>query len=640
MSGLEGRTLDRYKLKQLIGKGGMADVYLGYDPRFERTVAIKVFRRDDEDLLRRFIREARLMANLRHASLMPIYDTGESVLDGLTQYYIVMPFMENGTLRGRIRRQPPLSLQEISHYLTHIADALDYIHKRGIIHRDIKSSNVLLDTEGRCYLSDFGIARTATDATMTTTGGVLGTVDYVAPELFEEGQKANAYSDLYSLGILLFEMVTRRFPFVAESQIALIAMHINNPPPSPRRLAPQISAPTERVILKALAKRPELRYATATTFAEAFCLSLTPRSGESTTSEVTPRREPVGTDLDDAKTAVKPVALSALPVRPAPLAGFTESHLLPATNAPFAQQPAGVVQRSLRFRRMTMVALALVMLLVVMAPALFFALSRYQLRPITPTPEAPQPVMQMHTTATSTTRTTVTPIPNVTTTVRVATATAVQRVKSARATALAQPTAIVQPPSDTTTGVQTAPTGNALYTDPLNNSRSPATAQSNWTESNSCTFQGDGYHASSGSALVTCMESSHSYGDATIAVDMTLLSGQIGGVAFRMSSVPFVGNYAGYLFEVDSQGNYSFSCSSITSGNTVLKEGSIPRGFRSGYHVKNTLQIVMNGSSLSFYVNGIFLDQETNTAFGAGTMGFLALSASATYSRLRVYSIA
>src|SRR3954452_236795 len=108
MSGLEGRTLDRYKLKQLIGKGGMADVYLGYDPRFERTVAIKVFRRDDEDLLRRFIREARLMANLRHASLMPIYDTGESVLDGLTQYYIVMPFMENGTLRGRIRRQPPL----------------------------------------------------------------------------------------------------------------------------------------------------------------------------------------------------------------------------------------------------------------------------------------------------------------------------------------------------------------------------------------------------------------------------------------------------------------------------------------------------------------------------------------------------
>jgi serine/threonine protein kinase len=635
MSGLEGRTLDRYKLKQLIGKGGMADVYLGYDPRFERTVAVKVFRRDDEDLLRRFIREARLMANLRHASLMPIYDAGESVLDGLTQYYIVMPFMENGTLRGRIRRQPPLSLQEISRYLTHIADALDYIHKRGIIHRDIKSSNVLLDTEGRCYLSDFGIARTATDATMTTTGGVLGTVDYVAPELFEEGQKANAYSDLYSLGILLFEMVTRRFPFTAESQIALIAMHINNPPPSPRRLAPQISPQTEKVILKALAKKPELRYATATTFAEAFCLSLTPRSGENTTSEVTPRRESMSTDPDDTKTAVKPVALSALPVRPAPLAGLTESHLLPATNGPFAQPLAGAAQHSPRPGRMVMVVLALVMLLVVMAPALFFVLN-HQLRPVTPTPEVPQPVVQMHTTVTSTVKITATPTSNVTATVHAATATAVQHVKNATI----QPTAVAQQPSNPAGGdVQSAPTGNALYTDPLNNSRSPATAQASWDESNNCIFQGDGYHATSSSALVTCMESGHSYGDATISVDMTLLSGQIGGVVFRMSSVPFVGNYAGYLFEVDSQGNYSFSCSSVTAGNTVLKEGSISRGFRRGYHVKNTLQVVMNGSSLSFYVNGVFLDQETDTAFGAGTMGFLALSASVAYSRLRISSI-
>jgi serine/threonine protein kinase len=638
MSGLEGRTLDRYKLKQLIGKGGMADVYLGYDPRFERTVAVKVFRRDDEDLLRRFIREARLMANLRHASLMPIYDAGESVLDGLTQYYIVMPFMENGTLRGRIRRQPPLSLQEISRYLTYIADALDYIHKRGIIHRDIKSSNVLLDTEGRCYLSDFGIARTATDATMTTTGGVLGTVDYVAPELFEEGQKANAYSDLYSLGILLFEMVTRRFPFAAESQIALIAMHINNPPPSPRRLAPQISAQTEKVMLKALAKKPELRYATATTFAEAFCLSLTPRSGENTTLEVTPRRESMSTDPDDTKVAVKPVALSALSVRPAPLAGSTENHLLPATNGPFGQPPAGVMQHSPR--RMVMIVLALVMLLAVMAPALFFALN-HQPRPATPTPEVPQPVVQVHTTVTATVKNTATLTPNVTATARIATATAVQQVRNAKATALVQPTAIVQPPSNTTTdgAAPAVPTGSALYTDPLNNSRSPATAQAGWDESNSCTFQGDGYHVISGNALVTCVEGGHSYGDAMISVDMTLLSGQIGGVAFRMSSVPFVGNYAGYLFEVDSQGNYSFSCSSITAGNSVLKEGSISRGFRRGYHVKNTLQIVMNGNSLSFYVNGVFLDQETDTAFGAGTMGFLALSASAAYSHLRISSI-
>jgi hypothetical protein len=287
---------------------------------------------------------------------------------------------------------------------------------------------------------------------------------------------------------------------------------------------------------------------------------------------------------------------------------------------------------------MVMVVLALVMLLVVMAPALFFALN-HQLRPVTPTPEVSQPVVQMHTTATSTVKTTATFTPNVTATAHVATATAVQQVRNATAIVAVQPTAVVQQPSNPAGGnVQSVPTGNALYTDPLNNSRSPATAQASWDESNSCIFQGDGYHATSSSALVTCMESGHSYGDAAISVDMTLLSGQMGGVVFRMSSVPFVGNYAGYLFEVDSQGNYSFSCSSITSGNTVFKEGYIP-GFRRGYHVKNTLQIVMNGSSLSFYVNGVFLDQETDTTFAAGTMGFLALSASVAYSHLRISSI-
>lgn len=639
MGNLEGRTLDRYTLKQLIGKGGMADVYLGYDPRFERTVAIKVFRRDDEDLLKRFIREARLMANLRHAHLMPIYDSGESVLDGLTQYYIVMPFMENGTLRSRIRRQPPLSLQEISSYLTRIADALDYIHKRGIIHRDIKSSNVLLDTEGRCYLSDFGIARTATDATMTTTGGVLGTADYVAPELFEDGQKANAYSDLYSLGILVFEMVTRRFPFVAESQIALIAMHINNPPPSPHRLVPTISVQTEKVMLKALAKRPEQRYATATTFAEAFCLSLTPRSGENTTSEVT-RGETLSTYPGDTKTLVKPAALSTPSIRSVPLAPSTENHLLPATDGSFSPESVHAVSGSSRVRRMTMTVLALVLLLAVVAPAWLFSLN-HQPRTVTPTPELTQPVVQMHTTATSTARAIVTPTSNVTATARVATATVVQQVANATATAVARPTAIVQPTINTTDGgVQSNPAGRTLYTDPLNNSRSSATIRANWEESNSCTFQSDGYHALSRSALVTCMEGNYSYGDATISVDMSLISGQLGGVIFRTSSVPFVGNYAGYLFEVDSQGNYSVSYSSMPFGNTVLQRGSITRGFRTGYHVRNTLQVVMNGSSLSFYVNGVFLDQETDTTFAAGTIGFLALYADVAYSHLRISAIA
>src|SRR5436309_756230 len=141
---------------------------------------------------------------------------GEKTCQGWREklwYYIVMPFMEGGTLRARIRRSP-LSLSQVCQALKEISLALDYIHQQGIIHRDIKSSNVLLDAQGHCYLADFGIARTSTDATqLTSTGNILGTVDYVAPELFEENRRADAGSDLYSLGVLLFEMVTGQLPF-------------------------------------------------------------------------------------------------------------------------------------------------------------------------------------------------------------------------------------------------------------------------------------------------------------------------------------------------------------------------------------------------------------------------------------------
>lgn len=185
MPDLEGKTLNRYKLQRLMGKGGMADVYLSYDAHFNRDVAVKVFKREDESLLRRFIREAHLMTSLNNARLMPIYDAGSTNLDGNNVYYIVMPFMKGGTLRDRIRNNP-LPVLDACRYLNDIAAALDSLHQQGIIHRDIKSSNVLLDDDNRCYLADFGIARSASDATqMTSTGNIMGTVDYLAPELVE-----------------------------------------------------------------------------------------------------------------------------------------------------------------------------------------------------------------------------------------------------------------------------------------------------------------------------------------------------------------------------------------------------------------------------------------------------------------------
>jgi serine/threonine protein kinase len=270
MTGLEGKTIDRYKLQQLAGRGGMADVYMAEDTQFTRRVAIKVFQREDEDLLRRFVREARMMAALRSPHLIPVYDAGTHELNGTNFYYIVMPMMESGTLRDLIQRAP-LSLQTAGRYMRDIADALDYIHRQGIIHRDIKASNVLLDEEGRCYLSDFGIARTtADDSHMTSTGSILGTVLYMAPELFEGNQRATPSSDIYALGILLFEMVTGRVPFTGDSLFAVMSMHTNKVPPTPSSIVANIPPMVDQVILKALEKQPALRYHSATELAEAF----------------------------------------------------------------------------------------------------------------------------------------------------------------------------------------------------------------------------------------------------------------------------------------------------------------------------------------------------------------------------------
>ncbi len=270
MIGLAGRTLDHYTLRQRVGKGGMADVYLGFDPHFQRPVAVKISKQDSDGMLRRFMREAKIMSALHHPHLMPIYDMGESEVDGVTRYYMVMPFIVGGTLGSRIQHSV-LSPEEASSYLFDIASALDYLHQHGIIHRDIKSTNVLLSTDNLCYLSDLGVARILDDtSSLTTTGNVLGTVDYIAPELFVSDGKADARSDIYSLGVLLYEMITGRRPFAAENQVALASMHVNQPPPLPRLLVPTITPQVEHVLLKALEKDPERRYPTASALADAF----------------------------------------------------------------------------------------------------------------------------------------------------------------------------------------------------------------------------------------------------------------------------------------------------------------------------------------------------------------------------------
>jgi serine/threonine protein kinase len=653
MAGLEGKILARYHLQELTGKGGMADVYRAHDTVFDREVAVKVFKRDDEDLLRRFIREARLMASLHHPHLMPIYDTGESSVDGMLLYYIVMPFMEGGPLRARIRRAP-LSLREACHLLSGIADALDYVHRQGIIHRDIKSSNVLLDPDGNCYLADFGIARSIADVTqLTSTGSVLGTADYVAPELFEPHYRANEMSDLYSLGVLAFEMVTGKLPFSAENQIALAAMHVHKRPPTPSTIVSTIPPQVDRVILKALAKVPEQRYKSATDFAAAFCRATTSSALPAQQAEdgllikaVSPKAEAA----PDAPTvaAPQPAALpmvSSLPVRAAERRSSQVQARSGTSRPPMQRRRLTPQQRQAR----VMTILALLAVLAVVGPIVYVLLTYSHSRS---TGESSLGQTQTAFANNQNTAAAFTPssTPNLTATAQAAAATATAQAQNATATAIAGATATViaqaTAQAEATVGViQTATAGQAVYSDPLNNLNNPATQAANWDQNSHCAFKSDGYHVTENISLHGCQETANTYQNATITVDVTINSGNSGGLFFHVQT-DFLGNYSGYLFEVDSQGNYKISKSKDFSNpldRVILQDWTASSALKTGT-ATNKLEVIINGAQFLFYANSVFLTEIQDSTFSApGTIAFVATadgsSADVVYRNLNVYNL-
>lgn len=665
MAGLEGKRLDRYELLKLVGRGGMADVYQGYDPHMDRQIAVKVFKREDEEMLSRFIREARLMASFRNDHLVSVFDSGESQVGNVTWYYIVMPFMEGGTLRARIRRAP-LTLEDACRSMREIASALDYIHYQGIIHRDIKSSNVLLDAEGRCYLADFGIARTESDVTqLTSAGNVLGTVDYVAPELFEPDHKADVRSDLYSLGVLLFEMVTGQLPFSAENQIAVVTMHMNKRPPAPSSISQNISPQVERVIFKALEKNPALRYGSATELAEAFCRAVAAR----TVSELLGRNDATtvripGSSVPGIATnkivlpPVPPLASNPALLRPAPLSNATETaQYVPPSSVPPGGTRPPVMQRTLPYpparsrsnsnRYIVAFIIALITLLLVLVPSIYFITHSKGFTP------GPNPTQGATAGPTATPTLTPTNTPNATATARVVAAITATAHAQATATAHAQATATAAAQASATAGViQTATAGTPTYQDALNDPTNAATIAAKWDgidgTDNHCTFQSDGYHVTEGVNLVNfhgCRESGNTYKNATIAVDMNIISGHTGGLFFRVNTDSF-NNYSGYLFEVDSQGNYKISTVSGTSTTPLPgHDWTAAAALKQGTNVKNTLQVIVHGTTFLFYANGTFLTQATDATFtAAGDIAFLATTngtkADIVYSNLKVYPLA
>lgn len=268
MEDLTGRQFGHYQIVAPLGEGGMAAVYKAYQPSMERYVAVKVLPRHmaaSEEFVSRFRREAKLLAQLQHPHILPVFDYGEAD----SYPYIVMPFVQSGTLAELLHKRPQ-TLSEIRRIMIQVGDALSYAHTRGMIHRDIKPSNVLIDERGNCLLTDFGLARMAEASTkITASGTIMGTPAYMSPEQ-GAGSTLDHRSDIYSLGIIFYEMVTGRVPYTAETPIAVVFKHIQDPLPSARELNPNLPESVELVLLKALAKNPEDRYQKAEDFVQAI----------------------------------------------------------------------------------------------------------------------------------------------------------------------------------------------------------------------------------------------------------------------------------------------------------------------------------------------------------------------------------
>jgi eukaryotic-like serine/threonine-protein kinase len=258
---------DRYELGEVLGRGGMAEVRRGRDRRLGRTVAIKMLRVDhstDATFQARFRREAQSAASLNHRNVVAVYDTGEDIFDGHRIPYIVMEYVEGRTLRELLREQARFTSERSIEIVSGVLDALEYSHRAGIVHRDIKPGNVMITGTGEVKVMDFGIARSLADSgvTLTQTAAVVGTAQYISPEQ-ARGEQADARSDLYATGCVLYEMLTGRPPFVGESLVSVAVSHVREMPTPPSALDPSIPGDIDAIVMKALAKDRLERYQSA-----------------------------------------------------------------------------------------------------------------------------------------------------------------------------------------------------------------------------------------------------------------------------------------------------------------------------------------------------------------------------------------
>lgn len=344
---LIGKTISQYTIIEEIGRGGMATVYRARQSSMNRTVAIKVLPRHfmhDPDFLVRFQREVDVIAQLEHPHILPIYDYGET--DGIP--YIVMRYLGGGSMADMIRQGRP-KLAELEKPFSQLSQALDYAHQQGIIHRDLKPGNIMLDESGNAYLSDFGIARVM-GSKLTGSDMVIGTPAYMSPEQ-ANNLNIDSRSDIYALGIVLFELITGHEPYQAETPLAVMLKHLSEPLPSIREVRGDVPESIEEVINIATAKNPDDRYASAGEMAQAFSEALSGRTSAETKRAIDNRTRKAK-PFTEAKTITNVADSETLIEAGRPVTASDN-----ATIAPTAPQPAKSPSRTLLYAVLVVVVL-------------------------------------------------------------------------------------------------------------------------------------------------------------------------------------------------------------------------------------------------------------------------------------------
>jgi parallel beta-helix repeat protein len=296
-----GKTLGNYQIVEELGRGGMAVVYRAYQPSLNRYVAIKVLPPQlgiDQQFVERFQREARAAARLRHPNIVVVHDVGHQ--DGI--YYIVMEYLEGRTLKQVVEQEGSLPLERVARIVEQVAAALDYAHQEGFVHRDVKPANIFVGKGDHVTLTDFGIAKAASETQqLTRTGMLVGTPEYMSPEQ-AQGAAVDRRTDLYALGIVLYHMLVGRVPYQGTTPHATLHAILYEPPPPPRKIKPNIPAAVEAVVLKAIAKQPNQRYQSGAELATALRAALSPQKGTGT--EERPAKRPFGLIVMGAGLAV------------------------------------------------------------------------------------------------------------------------------------------------------------------------------------------------------------------------------------------------------------------------------------------------------------------------------------------------